>query len=95
MRPVPLAAVLLAAALCLPAAGAQTLTVGADDTVEKVLAAQKGKRVTVKLGPGDELTGIVKLVTPQVVHLGEIAGRELFDAVVDTRRVVAVLVRTK
>lgn len=95
MRPVPLAAVIVAAALCLPVAHAQTFALGTDDTVEKVLAAQKGKRVTVKLGPGDELTGVVKLVTPQVVHLGEIAGRELFDAVVDTRRVVAVLVRTK
>jgi hypothetical protein len=49
----------------------------------------------VKLGPGDEITGVVKLVTPQVVHLGEIAGREFFDAAVDTKRVVAVLVRVK
>lgn len=95
MRPAPFAAFIVAAALCLPTAHAQTLTVGADDTVERVIAAHKGKRVTVKLGPGDEVTGVVKLVTPQVVHLGEIAGRELFDAVVDTRRVVAVLVRTK
>ena len=85
----------VAAVLHLPGAHGQALAVAADDTVEKVLAAQKGKRVTVKLGPGDELTGVVKLVTPQVVHLGEIAGREFFDAVVDTKRVVAVLVRVK
>ena len=93
----PIAAVLVAVVLHLPGAPAQAqaLVVAADDTVEKVLAAQKGKRVTVKLGPGDELTGIVKSVTPQVVHLSEIAGREFFDAVVDTRRVVAVLVRVK
>ena len=37
----------------------------------------------------------VKLVTPKVVHLSEIAGREFFDAVVDTTHIVAVLVRTK
>ena len=36
---------------------------------------------------GDHLEGLV--------HLSEIAGREFFDAVVDTRRVVAVLVRVK
>ena len=90
-----LAAVALAAALAAAPALAQSLAVGKDDTVEKVLVAQTGKRVTLKLGPGDELTGVVKLVTPKVVHLGEIAGRELFDAVVDTGRVVAVLVRTK
>ena len=91
----PIAAVLVAAALHLPTVHAQALSVAADDSVEKVLAAQKGKRVTVKLGPGDELTGVVKLVTPQLVHLGEIAGSEFFDAVVDTKRVVAVLVRVK
>jgi hypothetical protein len=85
----------LAAALAAAPVLAQPLAVGKDDTVEKVLAAQVGKRVTLKLGPGDELTGVVRSVTPKVVHLGEIAGREFFDAVVDTGRVVAVLVRTK
>ena len=94
-----LAALALAAALAVPTAIAQTaaqpLAVGADATVEKLLVAQMGKRVTLKLGPGDELTGTVKLVTPKVVHLGEIAGREFFDAVVDTTHIVAVLVRTK
>ena len=95
----PLAALALAYALAVPPAlaqpAAQPLAVGADATVEKVLVAQMGKRVTLKLGPGDELTGTVKLVTPKVVHLGEIAGREFFDAVVDTTRIVAVVVRTK
>jgi hypothetical protein len=95
MRPLSLAAARLAASRAVPVASAQALTGGDGDSVDKVLAAQKGKRVTVKLGPGDELTGVVKLVTPQVVHLGEIAVRERFDAVVDTRRVVAVLVRTR
>jgi len=89
----------LAVALAVPTAlaqqAAQPLAVSADATVEKVLVAQMGKRVTLKLGPGDELTGTVKLVTPKVVHLGEIAGREFFDAVVDTTHIVAVLVRTK
>ena len=94
-----LAALAVAIALAIPPAlaqpAAQPLAVGADATVEKVLVAQVGKRVTLKLGPGDELTGTVKLVTPKVVHLSEIAGREFFDAVVDTTRIVAVLVRTK
>ena len=45
----PIAAVLVAATLHLPGAHGQALAVAADDTVEKVLAAQKGKRVTVKL----------------------------------------------
>jgi hypothetical protein len=88
----------LAAVLAILAAGAvlaQPLTVGADDTIEKLLAAQKGKRVTLKLGPGDELTGVVKSVTPTVVHLSELAGREFFDAAVDMKSVRAVIVRTR
>ncbi|HEY8242541.1 MAG TPA: hypothetical protein VII68_03705 [Casimicrobiaceae bacterium] len=92
-------AIALAAALAVPSAlaqpAAQPLAVGTDATVEKVLVAQVGKRVTLKLGPGDELTGTVKLVTAKVVHLSDVAGREFFDAVVDTTRIVAVLVRTK
>ena len=83
-----------ALALALPLA-AQPLTVAADDTIEKLLAAHKGKRVTLKLGPGDELTGVVKAVTPNVVHLSELAGREFFDAAVDVKSVRAVIVRTR
>lgn len=88
-------AFLLALAMTTAPIAAQTLTVSPDDTLEKLLASQKGKRVTVKLGPSDELTGVVKVVSPKVVHLSEIAGREFFDAVIDTQRIVAVIVRTK
>lgn len=77
------------------AALAQPLNVNADDTIEKLLAAHKGKRVTVKLGPNDELTGVVKTVTPNVVVLAELTGREFFDAAVDVKQVRAVIVRTK
>lgn len=76
-------------------AGAQALNVAADDTIEKLLVAQKGKRVTLKLGPSDELTGVVKNVTPNVVHLSELAGREFFDAAIDLKQVKAVIVRTR
>lgn len=96
MRHAPTVVALLLACACASApVAAQPLAVGPGDTVSKVLAAQTGKRVTLKLGPGDEITGVVKLVTPDVVHLSEIAGREFFDAVVDAKRVVAVIVRVK
>lgn len=87
----------LAAAFALAATGAaaQTFAVAADDTVEKALSAQKGKRVTVMFAQGGELTGTVKLVTPQVVHLGELAGKEFYDAAIDTKSVKAVVVRAK
>ena len=59
------------------------------------LANFRVKKVEDIVQLGDEITGVVKLATPLVVHLGEVAGREFFDAVVDTKRVVAVLVRVK
>ena len=91
-----LAAALIGASLFLviPTASAQ-LQMGVLDTVESVLNAQKGKRVTLRLRSGQELTGVVRLATPKVVQLGEIQGREFFDAVVPLDAVEAVLVRVK
>jgi hypothetical protein len=88
-------AVAVAFALSVSASIAQPLVVTADDTLEKLLTAHKGKRVTVKLGPNDELTGVVKAVTPNVVHLSELTGREFFDAAVDMKQIRAIIVRTK
>jgi len=77
-----------------PATGAE-LRVGGSDTVQTVLAAQKGARATVRLRSGQELTGVVREVNARVVHLGTLTGREFFDAVVPLEAVDAVLVRTK
>jgi hypothetical protein len=74
---------------------ADTFSVSADDTIEKILSAQKGKRVTVKIGGNEELTGVVKQVTPQVVQLGDLAGKEFFDAAVATKSITAVIVRVR
>lgn len=77
-----------------PAASAE-LRVAATDSVESVLAAQKDKRVTVRLRSGQEITGTVRNVTGRLVQLGAVTGREFFDAVVPLEAVEAVLVRTK
>jgi len=83
--------------LALPplSAQAQELSIGAADTVQTVLQAQKGKRVTVRLGGGQELTGVVRETTAKLVVLGALTGREFFDAAVPLEKVEAVLVRTK
>ena len=78
-----------------PASLAQELRVGANDTVQTVLAAQKGKRVAVRVRSGQEFTGTVHEVTGRLVHLGAISGKEFFDAVVPLEAIDAVLVRTK
>ena len=96
MRTAILAFLISAALACAaaPAAGAD-LRVGANDTVQTVLAGQKGARVTVRVRSGQELTGIVREVNARVVQLGGLSGKEFFDAVVPLEAVDAVLVRTK
>ena len=87
-----LAAVLLC--VTTPAAAAE-LKVGANDTVQSVLATQKGARVTVRIRSGQEVTGIVREVNARVVQLGAIGGKEYFDAVLPIDAIDAVFVRTK
>ena len=82
------------AGTALPALSAE-LKVGAGDSVESVLKGQMGSRVVVRLRSGQELTGTVRMVGSRVVHLGTLAGREFFDAVVPLDSVDAVMVRTK
>ena len=92
-----ISALLISAALACaaaPAAGAE-LQVGAGDTVESVLRAQKDKRVTLRLRSGQEITGTVRMSNARVVQLGAISGREFFDAVVPLESVDAVLIRTR
>ena len=91
-------ALLLASCLlALPAlpAQAQDLNVSANDTLQSVLAAQKGKRVTLLLSGGQEIAGVLREVTAKLVVLGGLTGREFFDAAIPLENVEAVLVRTK
>ena len=71
------------------------LEVRSEDSVKSVLARQMGKRVTVVLTTGAELSGVVASVGDQVVHLTALSGREFFDAVVGLDRVSAVVVRVR
>lgn len=87
----------LALCLCclsLPAL-AEPPAVKAGDSLVSVLESYQGKRVTVRLQGNDELTGKVRLVTKDLLHLGELVSREYFDAVIDLHKVSAVIVRTR
>ena len=77
------------------AAVAAELKIGANDTVQAVLAAQKGSRVTVRVRSGQEITGVVREVGSRVVQLGAVSGKDFFDAVISLEAVDAVFVRTK
>jgi hypothetical protein len=79
--------------LALPAQ-AQEVSISSSDSIQSVLAAQKGKRVTVRTG-NQEITGQVREATSRLVVLGAVTGREFFDAVIPLDKIEAVLIRTK
>lgn len=74
---------------------ADTISVGDKDTIESILAAQSGKRVAVKIKSGQELAGTVMSVTKELTHLGELAGKEYYDAIVVNKAIEAVIFRVK
>jgi hypothetical protein len=78
-------------------AGAQgtPLAVQDGDTVRSVLERHVGKRVALVMQNGPELNGVVVKVGERVVHLGELGGREFFDAAVSLDRIDAVVVRVR
>jgi hypothetical protein len=78
-----------------PASYAEPIAIKAGDTLQKQIEAQKGKKVTLRLVSGEELSGTVRSTTGELIHLGELSGREFFDAVVDVSKVTALIVRTK
>jgi hypothetical protein len=76
------------------AASAQDIAIHPADNTQSVLSGQKGKRVTVRIRSGQELTGVVREVNEKLVVLGVLGGREYFDAVVSLDAVEAVMIRT-
>jgi hypothetical protein len=91
-----LAVLSIAAALACPAVtAAAELRISGNDSVQTVLTAQKGARVTVRVRSGQDITGVVRDVNARVVQIGAVSGREFFDAVVPLEAVDAVFVRTK
>jgi small nuclear ribonucleoprotein (snRNP)-like protein len=63
--------------------------------VKSVLERLVGKRVSVVLTSGPELSGVVTSVGDKVVLLSELTGREFFDGVVNIDQIGAVVVRTR
>jgi len=88
---------LITTALCctIAHASAQSFTLSPTDTIQSVAAAQKGKRVTLRLRSGQELTGMLRDSTDRLVVLAELSGREFFDAAIPIGTIEAIIIRTK
>lgn len=80
---------------CVHNASSAELNVKSGDNIQMVLEGYKGKRVTVRMQGNDELTGKVKMITKELLHLGELTGRDYFDAVIELNRISAVIIRVK
>jgi hypothetical protein len=65
------------------------------DSVKSVLERHVGKRVALVMTSGPDLTGTVVKVGERLVHLGELQGREFFDAAVALDRITAVVIRVR
>lgn len=76
-------------------ATADPLVLSQEDTIEKVLTAQKGKKVTIRLGSGEDLSGTLKEVNGSLVQLSGLSGKEFYDAVIVTKSITAVIIRTQ
>ena len=76
-------------------ARAEPLALGNADTLERFLSAQQGKKVTIRLGTGEDLSGTVKAVNGSLVQLSELSGKEFYDAVIAIPHITAVIVRAK
>ena len=87
-------AIVLVGIACATASAAE-LKLAASDTIETVLAANKGKRVTVRLRSGQEMTGTVAMASSKLLQLSAPTGKDFFDAVVPLEAIEAVFIRTK
>ena len=63
--------------------------------LERETSHRNGKKVTVVLQSGTELSGKVKDVGNNTLTLSELSGKELFDAVVDLDDISAVQFRAR
>ncbi len=59
------------------------------------LIALKGKSVTVSLSSGQTMTGVVKDVKNNLLHLGKLLGKEFYDAIIRVDLISAVETQVK
>ncbi len=85
------AAVLLSPAM----AGDEAWTLKPDHKMSAVLKDLTGKRVTVHLRAGGDLTGKLTVVGDHVIQLSQLANKDFYDAVIALDAVDAVEVKTR
>jgi hypothetical protein len=88
--------VVCAALACAPAiAGDDAFALKPDQKMGAVLKDLSGKRVTVHLRSGGDLTGKLTVVGDHLVQLSQLANKDFFDAVVALDAIAAVEVKAR
>lgn len=77
------------------AIAASSSAVAGDKALSKVLKEREGRSATLILASGTELTGKVLELSEHSVRLGELSGKEFYDAVIDLDQVQAVVFRAR
>lgn len=77
------------------AMAASSTAVAGDKALSKTLKEREGRSATLVLESGTELTGKVVEVSEHSVKLGELSGKEFYDAVIDLDHVQAVVFRAR
>lgn len=82
--------------LCQPkSAFSEDLKIRTGDSIQSVLVAYKGKRVTLKLMGYEEMSGKVRTVTQELVQLEEMNNEEYLECVVEISKITAVKIRVR
>lgn len=83
----------LTVAIALVALPLATAWADDDKVIKQTLQSLKSKRAALKLESGQELSGVVASADGDTVRLTELSRMELFETVVRTERIEAVVMR--
>ena len=71
------------------------LSAQSDNAIKSSLEHLVGKKVTLRVSNGEELSGTVKEVGKESVVISQLSGKEFYDALVKVDQIVAVIARTR
>lgn len=92
---IALAAVFSAVSVSAISADEQKFELKPSAGMNEVLTENVGKRVTFRLGSGEEIEGTVVQVGKSLVHVSRISGKEYYDAVISIDKVSAIRMRVR
>jgi len=64
-------------------------------SVDQVLDENVGRQIEVTIATGATFRGKLTGIGAQAIHLGELSGKEFFDAVIDRKAIIAVVLRVR